>query len=149
MYRDTVLVVHIAGVAAWLGANFVQLFLAPWFARRPAVEYAAWIDASRLLGQRYYNVAGGVIGTTGVLLVIETGYEWSAGFVGVGIAVIIVGAVLGIFAFAPLAARQAEAVRGGDGATARSLAGRVTSLALLDTILVLTAVSAMVVRWRS
>ncbi len=149
MYRDTILVVHIAGVAAWLGANFVQLFLAPWFARRPAVEYAAWIDASRMLGQRYYNVAGAAIGTTGVLLVIETGYGWSAGFVGVGIAVIFVGAMLGIFAFTPLTARQAEAVRSGDGPTARSLTGRVTSLAVLDTILVLTALSAMVVRWRS
>jgi hypothetical protein len=147
--REALLVLHVAGVAAWLGANFTQLFLAPWFARRGGTDHIAWIEASAQLGRRYYNVAGGVIGVTGALLVIETPYEWSAGFVAVGITVIVVGAVLGIFAFTPLAGRQAAAVRADDVATARPLGTRIASLAVLDTVLVLTAVAAMVVKWRT
>jgi hypothetical protein len=149
MYRDTLLVVHLASVAAWLGANFVQLFLAPWFAKRPVAEHAAWVDASRLLGQRYYNVAGAVIGVSGVLLVVETSYNFSAGFVAVGIAVIVIGALLGIFAFTRLAERQAEALRNGDPATAGALGNRIAALAVLDTALVVTAVVTMVAKWQA
>ncbi len=144
--RDLLLVVHIVGVAAWLGANCTQLFLAPWFAKRSTTDHLAWIEASETLGRRYYNVVGGVIGVTGVLLVMESGYEWSAGFVAVGISVIVIGALLGIFVFTKLAQRQAEFVRAGNP-EAQSIGRRITAFALFDTWLVVTAVVAMVTKW--
>jgi hypothetical protein len=148
MYRNTLLVVHIVGVAAWLGANCTQLFLAPWFAKRSSSDHLAWIEASETLGRRYYNVAGGVIGVTGALLVVETGFDWSAGFVAVGISVIVIGALLGVFVFTKLANRQAELVRSGDQG-AKDIGSKITAFALFDTALVVTAVVAMVTKWQA
>ena len=146
MYRNTLLVIHIVGVAAWLGANCTQLFLAPWFAKRSSTDHVAWIEASEVLGRRYYNVAGMIIGVTGVLLVLETGYDWSAGFVAVGISVIFIGAMLGIFVFTKLARQQAELVLSGNPA-AQAIGSKITAFAVFDTLLVVTAVVTMVTNW--
>ena len=94
--RTVLLTLHIAAVAGWLGANYVQLVLTPRFARKdPSVELA-WTRESMWLGPRYYPAVAVMILLTGILLVLDTGYSWSAGFVWVGISVVVIGgAVLG------------------------------------------------------
>ncbi|MDO8389882.1 MAG: hypothetical protein Q7V57_05290 [Actinomycetota bacterium] len=149
MYRTVLLSLHIASVAAWLGCNFTQLFLGPSFARRGGDAAMAWFEASARLARRYYNAAGTVLGVTGVLLVREVGYEWSAGFVAVGITVVVIGALLGVLVFAPGGDRLAVAQREGDTGRVKALATRYTFAAAVDTTLVLTAVLAMVHRWRA
>lgn len=53
MFRSVVLALHITGVAAWLGANFVQLVLTPRFAKDSDAVAAAWTrQTMRLLRQR-------------------------------------------------------------------------------------------------
>ncbi|MEZ5138712.1 MAG: hypothetical protein R2702_14035 [Acidimicrobiales bacterium] len=143
-YRNLLLLVHVASAAAWLGANLVQLVLTPWFVAREAAA-GAWFEATGFLARRYYNVAGIVLGVTGVLLVLEVGYAWSSGFIAVGIGVIAIGAVLGIRFFHPEAERLAAAAGRGERPDAR----RYLQVALLDTVLVLTAVLAMVSGWRA
>lgn len=149
MYRELLLVVHIASVAAWLGANFVQLFLGPWFTRRGGEAAIAWHEAATRLTSRYYNVAGAVLVLSGVLLVLELDHAWSAGFVGVGITVVIIGAALGILFFGPTARRLADAEREVDAAERRRLGRMYVALACVDTLLVLLAVLAMVKRWNA
>lgn len=149
MTRTLLLALHITAVAAWLGANLVQLVLTPRFARGPADIAAAWTRQTIWLGERYYATAGGVIGITGVLLVLDGGWSWSAGFVWVGIAVIVIGAVMGVALFAPLGHQRAAALESGDAAEADSAQRRIIPLAVLDTVLVLTAVLAMVERWQA
>ncbi|MFZ6005420.1 MAG: hypothetical protein ACOYXM_15975 [Actinomycetota bacterium] len=149
MTRNLLLAAHIAGVAAWLGANFVQLVLSPRFARGSAAVAAAWTRQTIWLGERYYNVAGGVIAATGVLLVLDGDWSWGSGFIWVGVAVVIVGGVMGVTLFAPLARRRADALESGDDVTATDAQARIIPLALLDTALVLLAVLAMVDRWAS
>lgn len=144
-YRNLLLTLHIASAAAWLGANFVQLALTPWFAARGGEAAASWFEGTGLLAKRYYNVAGAVLGVTGVLLVLELGYAWSSGFVAVGITVIVVGAALGIGFFGPEGERLAATARSGGRADPR----RYLSVAGLDTVLVLTAILAMVSGWRA
>ncbi len=149
MYRDLLLVVHIASVAAWLGCNLTQLFLGPWFAKRGGEVAATWYEATSRLASRYYNVAGTLLAVSGALLVVKMDYAWSAGFVGVGITVVIVGGVLGTVFFAPTGARLAEITREGDEPARRSLDRRYLAVACLDTLLVLAAVLAMVKRWNA
>ena len=149
MYRDLLLSIHIASVAAWLGANFTQLFLGPWFARRGGEVAIAWHEATARLASRYYNVAGTVLAVSGVLLVLHLDYAWSAGFVGVGITVVIIGGVLGVVFFAPTGRRLAEAEREGDIAERTILRRRYVAAACVDTVLVLVAVVAMVKRWNA
>ena len=147
--RTGLLVLHITGVAAWLGANVVQLVLSPRFAREPATVAAAWTRQTIWLGQRYYNVVGAAILVTGVALVLDGDWSWSAGFIAVGITVVIVGGVLGALAFAPLARSRLAALESGDPGAAGRAQARMIPLALLDTALVLTAVLAMVDKWRA
>jgi hypothetical protein len=147
MTRDLLLLLHISGVTAWLGANFVQLVLSPRFARGPADTAAAWTRQTIWLGERYYNAAGALIAVTGVLLVLDGDWSWGSGFIWVGVTVIVIGGFMGGLLFGPLAKRRAAALESGDGATADAAQGRIIPLAYLDTVLVLTAVLAMVDKW--
>ena len=146
-YRTFLLAVHIASVAAWLGANLVQAVLSPRFAKEPPAVAAAWTRQQMWLGERYYNLAGALIAVTGVLLVLDGPWDFSDGFVLVGIAVIVVGGFLGVLAFTPLAKSRLAGLESGDTAAADAAQGRIIPLAVLDTILVLTAVVAMVHKW--
>lgn len=147
MTRTLLLVVHIAAVGAWLGANFVQLVLSPRFGDGPAEVAAAWTRHTIWLGERYYIAAGGLIAVTGVLLVLDGGWSWGAGFIWVGIAVVVIGGAMGATLFAPLARRRAAALETGDAADADAAQSKIIPLALLDTTLVLVAVLAMVDKW--
>jgi hypothetical protein len=149
MTRTLLLAVHLASVAAWLGANFVQLVLSPRFAREPAAVAAAWTRQTIWLGERYYNTAGGVLAVTGILLVLDGDWSWSAGFIWVGITVVVIGGAMGGLLFGPLAKRRAAALESGDMATAAAAQSRIIPLALLDTALILIAVLAMVHKWQA
>lgn len=145
MYRNVLLALHIASVAGWLGCNFTQLFLSRWFVRRGGDAAVAWFEATNRLARRYYNVVGVVLGVTGVLLVRNAGYAWSAGFVVVGIAVVAIGASLGVAFFAPDGERLAATqIAGGRPRLARYLV-----MVSVDTTLVMAAVLAMVAKWRA
>jgi hypothetical protein len=145
--RTVVLALHITAVAAWLGANFVQLLLSPRFARGPADVAAAWTRQTMWLGERYYIAAGVLIGATGVILVLDGNWSWSSGFIWVGIAVVAIGATLGGAFFGPLAKQRAEALESGDLDAADAAQRRILPLAFVDTALVLTAILAMVDKW--
>jgi hypothetical protein len=149
MSRTIVLALHLTGVAAWLGANFVQLVLTPRFARGPSDVAAAWTRQTIWLGERYYIAAGGLIGATGVILVLDNDWSWSSGFIWVGIAVVVIGAILGGAVFGPLAKKRADALDAGDGTTATAIGSRIIGFAVFDTLLVLTAVVAMVHKWQA
>jgi hypothetical protein len=146
-YRTFLLALHIASVAAWLGANYVQAVLSPRFAKESPAVAAAWTRQQMWLGQRYYNAAGALIAITGVLLVLDGPWDWSDGFVWVGIGVLVVGGALGGLAFTPLARQRLAGLESGDLASAEAAQSRIIPLAVLDTVLVLTAVVAMVHKW--
>ena len=147
-YGNVLLVLHIAGVCAWLGANFVQLVLSPRMGREDTTVAVAWTRQTMWLGQRYYSVAGAWLVLTGILLVVHEDLAWKSGFIWVGVAVIVIGAVLGAAAFTPLMQRRLKGLEAGDVSAARAAQSRVVSLALVDTFLVLTAMLAMVDHWR-
>jgi uncharacterized membrane protein len=146
MYRNVLLVVHIAAVAGWLGGNFSQFFLLPQFARAGGGVAAAWFEATGRMARRYYNIAGTILAVSGVLLLLDSdgAYHWSSGFVGVGIAVVVIGGVTGGAFFAPDADRLAAAARANGTVRIR----RFLMVLCVDTTLVLTAVLAMVAKWR-
>lgn len=147
MYRTLLLALHITAVGSWLGANLVQILLSPRYDRGPAGDAAAWTRQTIWLGERYYPLAGAVVGITGVLMVIETPWAWSDGFVGLGIVVVVIGAVLGGAFFGPVAKRRAEALESGDTSTATATLRRIIPVAWLDTALILLTILAMVHKW--
>jgi hypothetical protein len=145
--RTWLLALHITSVAGWLGANFVQIVLTPRFGRERPDVAAAWTRQQIFLGRRYYNVVGALIGVSGVLLVLDGDWDWSSGFIWVGIAVLVLGGVMGVAVFGPLATRRLAALESGESDAAARAQRRIMPVAVLDTALVVLAVLAMVHKW--
>ena len=149
--RNLLLALHITLVAGWLGANFVQLVLTPRFDKIGGPAGRAWTEATEFLGMRYYAVIGVLILLTGVGLVSlkSTPWEFGDGFVGVGIATVIIGAVMGGVAFAPQMKKRVAALDAGDPAAAKAALNKIYLFAVIDTLLVVLAVLAMVDKWKA
>jgi hypothetical protein len=147
MTRNLLLLAHITSVAAWLGANILQLVIGPRLRARGGDVARAWASTGEFLGQRYYNVVGGLVAVTGIALVVHGHWHWR-GFVLVGIAMIVVGGLTGILGFDKLFKAEVKARTEGDEVTAKRVTHNITSLALMDTFLVLLTVLAMIDRWK-
>jgi hypothetical protein len=147
--RTILLAVHIASAGAWLGANLVQLVVTPRLDRESADVAAAWTRQQQLLGQRYYGPVGVLIALTGILLVLDGDLSWGSGFLWVGVTVVVLGAVMGVALFTPLADRRLAALQEGDRPAATGALRTTVRLALLDTALVVVAVLAMVDKWEA
>ena len=145
--RTFVLTLHIAVAAAWLGANFVQMVLAPRFAKASNEVAAAWTRQTIWLGERYYSAVGALILLTGVILVIDGDWSWSTRFIILGIATVFIGGILGFTVFAPLAEKRVGALDAGDDAEAARAMQRIIPWGVFDTTLVLVTVLAMVDKW--
>lgn len=146
-YRDILLVLHIAGAGAWLGANLVQAVVPPAAARLGIAALAGWYRLTSVLARRLYIPAAILILVTGVLLVLENeAYGFGSTFVAIGMAMIVIGAVLGAVVFGPGGDAAAAAVESGDESRIRSAVARVTTFGLVDTLLVLVTITVMVLR---
>jgi hypothetical protein len=145
--RNLLLLAHITAVAAWLGANILQLVVGPRLRARGGDVARQWAETGIFLGKRYYNVVGAAVAITGIALVLHGEWRWQ-GFVIVGIAMVIVGGIFGIFGFDRLFRRESEARAAGDEAAATRATRGVTSLALTDTFLLLLTALAMIDKWK-
>lgn len=146
-YRDILLVLHIAGVGTWFGANIVQAMVPPAAARIGTTTLAGWYRLTSVLARRLYMPAAILILITGVLLVLQSdGYGFDSTFVTIGFAMIVVGAVLGIVVFGPGGDAAADAVESGEQSAIRSAVARITRWGVVDTLLLLVTITVMVVR---
>jgi hypothetical protein len=147
MTRNLMLLAHITSVAAWLGANILQLVIGPRLRARGGDVARQWAETGEFLGKRYYSVVGGLVLITGIGLVFHGHWEWR-GFVLVGIGMVVVGAVTGIVGFDRLFKREVAARTSGDETAAKRAAHNITSLAFMDTFLVLLTMLTMIDRWK-
>jgi hypothetical protein len=147
MTRNLMLLAHIASVAAWLGANILQLVIGPRLRARGGEVAKQWAETGEFLGRRYYNVIGGLVAVTGIGLVFHGHWEWK-GFVLVGIAMVVIGGVTGVAGFAKQFKNEIAARTEGDEAGAKRAAHNITSLAYMDTFLLLVTMLAMIDRWK-
>lgn len=147
-FRDILLVLHIAGAGVWLGANVVQAVAPPLAASQGPEVLAGWYRITARLSSRLYMPAALTILITGVFLVLESeAYGFDSLFVGIGMGMIVVGAVLGVVVFAPVGRRAADEIESGGVRQARASVARLAGFGLLDTVLLLFTVIVMVLRW--
>lgn len=145
--RQVLLIVHIAAAGAWLGANFVQIAGQRMMATKPPDARAAWYRVTGALAGPLYIPAGVLLVVTGVWMVLSIGaYSFADAFVIIGLAVIVVGAVLGNVVFGPRSEAAAQAVETGDDSRLREATGKLTTFGVIDTLLVLFAITVMVLR---
>jgi hypothetical protein len=145
--RDILLILHIAGAGAWLGANIVQALAPPLAARQGPAAQAGWYRIAAKLSSRLYMPAAILILITGIWMVLlNDAYGFGTLFVTIGFGMIIVGAILGILVFDRGSEQAATAIEGGDQGAIRSATGRLAGFGVLDTLLLLFTITAMVLR---
>jgi uncharacterized membrane protein len=146
--RNTLLVLHILGVATWFGANMVLAFAGPRAAHATAETRRWWAETQGSMARVLYNVAGVLVLITGVGLVLDSDFvAFSDTFVTVGFLAVIIGAVLGMAVFGPGTRKLADAIEAGDEATEKSLNGRLAVFGAIDSLVLVFAIAAMVGKW--
>ena len=146
--RQTLLVLHIIGVAMWLGGNVVLAFVGPRIGSAEASTRVWWAETQGAMARVLYNVAGILVLVTGVAMVIDSDFfEFSNLFVTIGFLAVIIGAVLGMAVFGPGSRALAAAIRDGDAEAERTVSARLTAFGVLDTIVVVVTIVAMVAKW--
>lgn len=138
--------IHVLAAIVAVGANVTYAF---WLraAGREAARLVFVIETVRTLDNRVANPAYGVLLVTGVLMVMAGQYSFETGWLALAIALYVIVAVLGIFAFGPAIRRQlAEAERDPSSAAYEAAARRSNRLGLLTTAIVLVIVALMVLK---
>lgn len=145
-YRDVLLVLHIAGVATWFGANVMQAVV-PGLIGPTSSAAASWFRVTEKLSTRLYIPAGVTIVLTGVLLVLNsTAYGFGSVFVSIGFAAVIIGAVLGSTVFGPKSRAIADALDSGEIALAEKTRAVTGQFGALDTLILVFTIYAMVAK---
>jgi hypothetical protein len=143
-YRDILLVLHIAGAGAWLGANIMQA-LVPGLMGPTSPAAASWFRVTEKLSGRFYIPVGVTILATGILLVLDSDpYGFGSAFVSIGFGAVVIGAVLGSTVFGPKSAAIADALDSGNTVLAEKIRATTGQFGVLDTLVLLFAIYAMV-----
>lgn len=139
---ETLLIVHILGAAAWIGGGFLTAFLGPRMARAGGETALNWTRAAVDASMKYYMPVGFITLLSGIgLLLVDDDHSWSDAFVSVGLAVVVITALMGSFYMRPAGEKAIEAAESGDFPTAAAngrklaLAGRVVSILLVLTLI--------------
>jgi len=145
--REILLVLHIAAAGTWFGANIIQAVVPSMAARQSPQVAAGWYRVAGRLSSRLYMPVAILLLFTGIWLVLDSDvFSFASTFVTIGFAVIVIGALLGKFVFEPGSERAAQAIEGGDQGAIKAAAGRVATFGTIDTLLVLFAITAMVLK---
>jgi hypothetical protein len=145
--RDILLVLHIAAAGTWFGANIVQAVAPPLSARQSPQAAAGWYRIAAGLSSRLYMPVGILVAVTGIWMVlISDTFGFGSVFVGIGLAVVVIGALLGIFVFEPGSKRAAVAIESGDSGAIKAATRRLAAFGTVDTLLLLLAITVMVLK---
>lgn len=143
--RNLALWLHILGAAMWIGTNFAQMMIGPRLVNEGLG--AQWLKAVDKASGPIYGTASGLIILTGVYLVLSNdAYSFGSAFVGIGIAVVIVGGALAGLVFNRKTRQAGALFDSGDTARAVPLYKSIAPWAILDTALLAFAVYAMVAK---
>jgi uncharacterized membrane protein len=146
--RDVLLVLHIVGVAAWLGASVTQFVANGPFIQAGGSVAVAWLRTQDRLGRVLYPPAAVLVLLTGIGLVLDSDvYGFGSVFVTIGFAVVVISAVLGTVVFGPRYTKAAEAIEAGDDAGGRAIATTAMPAAYIDVALLIVTIAAMVGKW--
>ena len=144
--RNVALWLHIIGVSMWLGTNVAQMLIGPKLVNGGAG--LQWLKAVDKASGPIYGSASVVILLTGIYMVLSNdAFSFGSAFVGIGIAVVIIGGALAGLVFNRKTRQAIGLFESGDNAKAMPVYKSIGSWAVLDTALVAFAVLAMVSKW--
>jgi uncharacterized membrane protein len=146
--RTFALWLHILGGATWFGANVAQAVIGPKM-MRSGDGAAAWLRSVEKASGPLYGAASAVILITGIYLVLASDGTYSFGsvFVGIGIAVVIIGGALAGLIFGRKTKQMIALYDSGQASGAEGVYRSLGAWGVLDTLLIAFAVLAMVSKW--
>ena len=144
--RNVALWIHILGAAMWIGTNIAQMFIGPRLVNDGAG--LQWLKAVEKSSGPIYGTASVFILLTGIYLVLSNdAFSFGSAFVGIGIAVLILGGALAGLVFNRKTRAAIGHFEGGDAAKAIPVYKSIGPWAILDTGLLVVTVLAMVSKW--
>ena len=144
--QNAALWLHILGASMWLGTNVAQMLIGPKLVNGGAG--LPWLKAVDKASGPIYGSASVLILATGIYLVLSNdAFSFGSAFVGIGIAVVIIGGAMAGLVFNRKTRQAIGLFESGDTARAMPVYKSISSWAVLDTALIAFAVLVMVSKW--
>lgn len=146
--RNFALWLHILGGATWFGTNVAQAVIGPRMMRDGAAA-PVWLRQVEKASGPIYGSAFVVILITGVYLVLGSNgaYSFGLAFVGIGIAVLIIGGALAGLVFGRKTKEMIALYDSGNASGVEPIYKSLGTWGVIDTLLIAIAVLAMVAKW--
>jgi len=146
--RNIALWLHILGGGTWLGANVMQAVVSRGLIGDDSTVAKRWMQAVQKASGPVYGIASALILITGLYLVLGfDAYGFSDTFVGIGLAVLIIGGALAGLVFNRQTKVAIAAYESGNAAAAAPAHRSIAMWGTIDTLLIALAVLAMVSKW--
>ena len=147
--RTFALWLHILGGGTWLGANVMQAVVSRGLIGDDTIVAKRWMQTVQKASSPVYGIASALILATGLYLVFgsDGAYTFGDAFVGIGIAVLIIGGALAGLVFNRQTKAAIAAYDSGNPAAAAPAHRAIAMWGTIDTVLVALAVLAMVAKW--
>ena len=144
---DSLLFIHIAAVAIWVGAGVTQLVVSPAMHRAGGPAAAEWMRQVVRLGRVLFSPAAVIVLVTGILMVLDSVlYEFEQAFIVIGFIAVVIGGVLGTRVYGPGGTEIAELHDSGETEEATEKLTRILSIATAEVGFLLFTIWAMVNR---
>lgn len=147
MLYQTLKLVHVLAVVAWVGGLIMMVLMAGRAARTGTAALAPVARLAADLGG-YIAAVAGVAFLAGVGMMFTEGAPgWGEAWISIGLTVFLITAFTGSRLEQPRYAALADAADGGDAAAVEGARKALLPVAMLDLTLLVIAIAAMVYRW--
>lgn len=147
-WSEFLLFVHVTATAVWVGAGVALEVVGARFdkAGDPAAA-AAYGKHTANLGEKLFMPCSILVLVTGILMVLDSRWEFQDAFIAFGIGAVIVSSVIGAAVLGPLSNKLAALVEKGAPASAINVqTKRFLGIARLNTLLLVVAIFFMSVK---
>ena len=142
---------HVIFAAIWVGTAAQQQFAAARAQMRAKTDpkyLVEFADDAEWYGKKLFAPASGITALFGVLLVIQSGWEFSDTWIIIGIALFVASAIIGAMFLTPESGRLKALVaeKGLDNPEVKSRIARINMVVRLDFLILLLVIADMVVK---
>ena len=141
--------VHVLGAIAWVGTSIEQQLVgARAMSSNARGRLAHFVDEAEWVGVRIMTPAAILVVIAGVLMVIESGWNFSDTWILIGIGLFVLTSLNGMVFLTPQTKRLKLSIaeRGEDDASVQALVKKVTLASRIDLLILIAIVADMVIK---
>lgn len=141
--------VHVLGAIAWVGTSIEQQLVgARAMSSNARGRLAHFVDEAEWVGVRIMTPAAILVVIAGVLMVIESGWNFSDSWILIGIGLFVLTSLNGMVFLTPQTKRLKLSIaeRGEDDASVQALVKKVTLASRIDLLILIAIVADMVIK---